>query len=215
MKAMIDGGELGQLYYYDSTRINLGLFQPDVDVVWDLAPHDLSILDFLLEGQLPEAVSCSGATRFGKMADQAYLALTYADNFTAHVHVNWLAPVKTRQVLLCAERRMLVYDEITVGEKLRVYDRGIRAPQPNDPYQHMISYRDGDMWAPKLENREALAIEVKNVIDTLLGLDEPLVDGRRGYRVVRLLEILSESLREGGHPVAVRPADFALEPIIA
>lgn len=208
MKAMIDEGLLGQIFYYDSTRINLGLYQSDVDVLWDLAPHDLSILDYLLDGASPTSVSCSGVNHFGSHADQAYLSLEYDGKFLAHVHVNWLAPVKSRQVLLCAEKRMLVYDELST-EKLRVYDRGVEFRRADDPYQHLVEYREGDMWAPRLENREPLAVEINNVLDTLRGTAEPIVDGYRGYRVVKTLESLAKSLATGSGAVpfeAVAPA---------
>lgn len=198
MKAMIKDGQLGRLYYYDSTRINLGLYQSDVDVLWDLAPHDLSILDFLLDGALPESISCHGVSHFGNHADQAYIALGYADKFLAHVHVNWLAPVKSRQVLLCADKRMLVYDEL-LPEKLRIYDRGVQVRKADNPYQHLVEYREGDMWAPHLENREALAIEVGNIVDSLREVAEPIVDGNRGYRVVQLLEALTRSMSDASH----------------
>lgn len=212
MKAMLREGQLGRLYYYDSTRINLGLYQSDVDVLWDLAPHDLSILDFLLDGAVPDSLSCSGVSHFGKHADQAYISLNYPDKFLAHVHVNWLAPVKARQVLLCADKHMLVYDELS-AEKLRIYDRGVEVRKADNIYQHLVEYREGDMWAPHLENREALALEVNNILDTLQSRAEPVVDGYRGYRVVQLLEALTRSLSDGGRVVEVGadpPASLAL-----
>ena len=202
MKAMIGEGLLGRLYYYDSTRINLGLYQSDVDVLWDLAPHDLSILDYLLDGVQPLSVSCSGVSHFGSHADQAYISLNYPEKFLAHIHVNWLSPVKSRQVLLCADKRMLVYDELST-EKLRVYDRGVEFRSAADPYQHLVEYREGDMWAPRVGNREALAVEVTNIVDALQGTAEPMVDGNRGYRVVRLLEALTQSLANGAATVAI------------
>jgi len=203
MKELLRSGALGRPLYYDSTRINLGLFQHDVDVLWDLLPHDLSILDYLRDGELPQWISCQGATHYSKLADQAYVTLAYADGFIAHVHANWIAPVKIRQVLLCGDAKMLVYDENTVAEKLRVYDRGVEVTSEEDVYQRLVQYREGDMLAPRLDNYEALAVELGNVADSLRGGDAPVVDGETGHRVVKLLEAASDSLRDRGRPVWV------------
>ncbi len=202
MKDLVAKGELGDLLYYDSSRINLGLFQHDVDVVWDLLPHDLSILDFLLEGELPETVSCWGASHFSDLADQAYVSLSYRNRFIAHVHVNWIAPVKIRQVLLCGDKKMIVFDETSV-EKLRVYDRGVNIKTPEDVYKRLVQYREGDMSAPHIPNYEALAAEVDNVLETISGNQRAIVDGNAGHRVVLLLEAASESLKNNGRPVIV------------
>lgn len=207
MKAVVDQQQLGSLLYYDSTRINLGLFQHDVDVVWDLIPHDLSILDVLLNGRLPKSVSCWGINHFSDFADLAYVTLTYPDNFIAHVHVNWLAPVKIRQVLLCGDQKMIVYDDTTIQEKLRIYDRGITVREREDVYKRLVEYREGDMIAPKLDNIEALAAEVEDITSALLFDRPPLVDGELGYRVTLLLEAISVSLHSQGRPVDVE--DFS------
>ncbi|MGB6987164.1 MAG: Gfo/Idh/MocA family oxidoreductase [Candidatus Aquilonibacter sp.] len=201
MRELKQTGNLGRLLYYDSTRINLGIFQHDVDVVWDLVPHDLSILDFLLDGTLPTSVSCTGVAHYGDLADLAYVTLYYPDGFIAHINVNWLAPVKIRQILLCGDQQMVVYDEHTVQEKVRVYDRGVRVKSSEDVYEKLVEYRDGDMFAPKLPSAEALKTEVENVIDCIRDGVPPVVDGRAGLRVVQILEAVTESMREKGRPV--------------
>src|SRR5881296_1424647 len=191
MRELIALGEIGDLYYFDSVRINLGLIQTDVNVVWDLAPHDVSIMDFLL-AQEPVSVSGSGASHGGSPTENiAYLTVRYTGSLLGHVHVNWLAPAKVRRTILGGSRKMMIYDDMEPSEKLKVYDKGFSVA--NDPsvekeYQQMISYRSGDMHAPQLDTREALAIEVDNVIDAIHGKGELLVNGRAGWRVVRILE---------------------------
>lgn len=201
MKELSSGDGLGRMLYYDSTRVNLGIFQHDVDVVWDLVPHDLSILDFLLGGAVPETVSCTGVGHYGDLADLAYATLYYKDGMIAHINVNWLAPVKIRQILLCGDKKMVVYDEHTVQEKVRVYDRGVDVRTSEDVYQKLVSYRDGDMFAPKLSGAEALRVEVENVVDTIRGDVKLVADGDAGLRVVCILEALTKSMKDMGRPV--------------
>ncbi len=203
MKVLLDSDGLGKLLYYDSTRINLGLFQHDVDVLWDLMPHDLSILDYLLGGRMPEFVSCRGVNHFGELSDLAYATLMYDDKFIAHIHANWLAPVKIRQVLLCGDAKMLVYDETAVQEKLRIYDRGVTVSDRGEIYKRLVEYREGDMVAPRLENIEALAVEIENIAGTLLRGTPVIADGAMGLRVTTVLEALSLSLSRHGESVAV------------
>jgi predicted dehydrogenase len=158
LKQMIEAGELGELYYLDSVRVNLGLFQHDIDVIWDLAPHDLSILTYLIT-EKPDYVSAVGADHTGRgMVDVAYLTLHFADNFIAHFHVNWLSPVKVRHNLIGGSRRMVVYDDMEPSEKVRVYDRGIQVTSQDGVYKALVDYRMGDMWSPKLELRDALSV---------------------------------------------------------
>jgi len=209
MRELVEGGNIGELLYYDSTRINLGIFQHDVDVVWDLVPHDLSILDHLLGGLLPEMVSCTGVAHYGELADLAYVTLRYANGFVAHINVNWLAPVKIRQILLCGDKQMMVYDEHTVQEKVRVYDRGVRVTNREDLYQKLVEYRDGDMFAPRLANVEALGAEVENVVSAIRGEAAPAVDGRAGLRVVRVLDAATKSMNEHGRPVHIAQSALA------
>jgi predicted dehydrogenase len=162
MKEIIDGRELGDLHYLDSVRINLGLFQSDVDVLWDLAPHDLAILTHLVP-EMPTRVTADGADHTGSgFVDVAYMTLQYTANFIAHLHANWLSPVKIRQMLVGGSRRMLVYDDMEPSEKIRVYDRGVRVTTEEGIHRTLVDYRTGDMWAPKLEHREALAAECEH-----------------------------------------------------
>jgi predicted dehydrogenase len=201
MRELVDAGNMGRMLYYDSTRINLGIFQHDVDVVWDLVPHDLSILDYVLGGAMPTSVSCTGIAHYGELADLAYVTLYYPDGFIAHINVNWLAPVKIRQILLCGDKQMMVYDEHTVQEKVRIYDRGVSVRSSEDLYQKLVEYRDGDMFAPKLPNVEALAAEVENIVSTINGETSAVIDGAAGLRVVRILEAATRSMNGNGMPV--------------
>ena len=204
IKEIIEAGELGDLYYFDSVRVNLGLFQHDVDVLWDLAPHDLSILVYLIK-EWPKYVSVVGADHTGSgFADMAYMTLHFENHFMAHVHVNWLSPVKVRQILIGGSRRMLVYDDMEPSEKVRVYDRGIRVTTQESIYRTLVDYRTGDMWAPKLEFREALAVECEHFVDCVRFHKVPCTDGAAGLMVVRLLEAASQSLADAGKRVAVR-----------
>jgi predicted dehydrogenase len=195
-------GRLGKPLYYDSVRVNLGIFRHDVNVIWDLATHDLAILDYLFDGRLPERVSCTGVGHFKEgHADLAHLTLHYDDGFIGHVHVNWLAPVKVRQVMLCGDRCMLIYDDNESIEKIKVYDNGIEVNHVADVYKLLVQFRTGDMHAPRLENVEALQNEVQNVIDSLEGKAKPLCTGEAGLRVIKVLEAADLSYRQGGAPV--------------
>jgi len=203
MKEIIDVGELGDLHYFDSVRVNLGLFQHDVDVIWDLAPHDLSILAYLVH-ERPKYVSAVGANHTGSgLSDVAYISLHYESSFIAHFHVNWLSPVKIRQILIGGSRRMLVYDDTEPSEKVRVYDRGVMVATEEGIYKTLIDYRTGDMWAPKLELREALAVECEHFIECVRFKKMSASSAAAGLEVVRLLEAASRSLAAGGGRVAV------------
>jgi len=205
MREVIASGELGRRLYYDSVRVNLGLFQQDVSVLWDLAPHDLSILHYLTGGESPQRVSCTGVAHYSELEDVAYLTLFYADDFVAHVHVNWIAPVKVRQILLGGSRKMLVYDDNDPVEKIRVYDKGVascgtdRATAPQ-----LIQYRLGDMTAPMLPTTEALAVEVESIAGSLLDGTEPVCGVDAGISVVATLNAAQLSLEMGGVPVEIR-----------
>jgi len=202
MKEVYQRGELGRALYYDSTRVNLGIFQHDVNVIWDLVTHDLGILDYVLDGRMPASASCTGMAHFGAdHADLAYLTLHYDGDFIAHINVNWLAPVKVRQVLLCGDRRMLVYDDNSASEKIKIYDSGVSIRRQEDIYETLVQYRLGDMHAPRLDPSEALTIEAKNIVDTIRGLDRPQCDGAAGARIVSILEAASYSLKFNGEPV--------------
>jgi len=195
---------LGEIYYYDSVRVNLGLFQHDVNVIWDLAVHDLSIMDFVLPVH-PVAVSATGMSHVaGRPENIAFLTLFFDANVIAHLHVNWLAPVKVRKTLIGASQKMVVYDDLETSEKVKVYDRGITLNAPEDPesvYRMMIGYRTGDMWAPRLEVTEALLVEASHFLDCIQKQERPVTDGEAGLRVVRILEAATESMANRGRPV--------------
>ena len=206
IKELIDNGSLGQMYYYDSVRVNLGLFQHDVNVIWDLAVHDLSIMDYLLPAR-PEAVSATGIGHVAGSAENlAYMTFFFPGNTLAHIHVNWLAPVKVRQTLIGGSRKMIVYDDIEPSEKVKVYDKGITVGDtPDVLYQQRIGYRSGDLWVPQLDMREALALEMREFVAAVEEKRKPLSDGESGLRVVRLLEAATVSMRERGRLVGVEP----------
>jgi len=202
IRTLVEGGELGDLYYYDSVRVNLGLFQPDVDVIWDLAVHDLSIMDYVFSSK-PAAVSAAGMSHVeGKPTNVAFLTVFFEDNAIAHLHVNWLAPVKIRRTLIGGSRKMIVYDDLEPSEKVKVYDKGITMEEGiEDAYQRRIGYRAGDMWAPKLEVTEALQVEADHFVRAIETGEPSPTDGYAGLRVVRILEAASRSLSERGRPV--------------
>jgi predicted dehydrogenase len=209
IKQLVDEDELGELYYFDSVRINLGLFQHDVNVLWDLAPHDVSIMDYLIGG-LPDEVSAVGMCHGGSPTENiAYLTVRYGKSFLGHVHVNWLAPAKIRRTIVGGSRKMLVYDDMEPSEKVRVYDKGVSflteaADSTERQYKPLVSYRSGDMWVPQIGMQEALALEVDNVVAAFNGKAELMVDGTSATRVVRILEAAEQSIRDSGAPVAVR-----------
>ncbi len=204
MRELTQAGELGEIYYYDSVRINLGLFQHDVNVVWDLAVHDLSIMDYVLD-QRPVAVSATGLSHVaGRPQNIAYLSMFFESNMIAHVHVNWLSPVKVRRTLLGGSRRMVMFDDLEASEKVKVYDRGISLnPSPENRYQMLVGYRTGDMWAPQLAVTEALSVAASHFVECVAGSVTPTTDGHAGLRVVRLLEAATESMARQGQLVSV------------
>jgi predicted dehydrogenase len=212
MRELLMAGEIGEIYYIDSVRINLGLFQSDVNVIWDLAAHDVSIIDHLLGGELPREVSAVGAAHAGSPTENvAYVTMRYGENLLAHVHANWLAPAKVRRTIIGGSKRMIIYDDTQPSEKLLVYDKGVMISLTNgaehngtggsDPYEHLVSYRSGDMFAPRLDDREALATEVDNLAESLRAGRKPLADGEAGLRIVRILDAAQRSLARGSEPV--------------
>lgn len=200
IKQLIDENVLGKLYYYDSMRVNLGLFQHDVNVIWDLAPHDLSIMDYLI-GMEHEGVVAAGACHVDKHADVAYMTIYYPNNVIAHVNVNWLSPVKIRMTLIGGEKKMLVWNDLVADEKLRVYDKGVDVKTREGLYDALVSYRLGDMWSPRLEEIEALKVELGYFVECVESGKKPFNDGHAGLRVVRMLEAAEESLRKKGEVV--------------
>ncbi|MGD0267515.1 MAG: Gfo/Idh/MocA family oxidoreductase [Candidatus Sulfotelmatobacter sp.] len=197
IKQLLQDGSLGELYYYDSTRVNLGLFQHDVNVVWDLAPHDLSIIDYLIQ-KTPEAISATGQTHLNGHEDVAFLTLYFPGKIIAHINVNWLSPVKVRTTLIGGEKKMLVWNDLEADEKIKIYDKGVSVTSTEGVYNLLVNYRTGDMWAPQIEQIEALHRELTYFTECILKNEVPINDGRAGLRVVRMLEAASESLRQRG-----------------
>ncbi|MGB7926360.1 MAG: Gfo/Idh/MocA family oxidoreductase [Pyrinomonadaceae bacterium] len=204
IKEIVQSGELGDLLYFDSTRINLGIFQHDINVVWDLAPHDLSIMDFIIDRQ-PEALTATGSCHIEQGIENiAYVMLRFPDPFIAHFHFNWLSPVKIRHTLIAGSRKMVVYDDIEPTEKIRVYDKGVTTNHRNNgsekeaAYETLVSYRTGDVWVPKLDQTEALHYVCDEFLSAIRESRRPLTDGLSGLRVVRLLEAAQQSINRGG-----------------
>jgi predicted dehydrogenase len=195
IKQLIDDGDLGQIYYYDSTRVNLGLFQHDVNVLWDLAPHDLAIMDYLL-GQEPELIVATGGAHLNQLENIAYLTVYFPDNILAHINVNWLSPVKMRTTFVGGQKKMLVWNDLDLAEKVRVYDKGAETKNESGMHAALVSYRTGDMYAPKIEEREALAVETRYFLDCIKNGTKPINDGLAGLRVVRILEAAEQSLNQ-------------------
>ena len=202
IRELVDNGTLGKLYYFDSTRVNLGLFQHDVSVVWDLAPHDLSIMDYII-GDQPEAVVATGGNHFNDLADMAYLTVFFPENVTAHINVNWLSPVKVRMTLIGGRDKMLVWNDLDPDEKIKVYDKGVEITNGQGVYDLLVSYRSGDVWGPKVDATEALKVELGYFVDCILEGKTPSNDGAAGLRVVRLLEAAEQSLKSRGRIVAL------------
>jgi predicted dehydrogenase len=190
-------GTLGKLYYYDSTRVNLGLFQHDVNVIWDLAPHDLSIMDHLIH-ESPEAIVATGQTHLNGFEDVAFITLYFPDKIIAHLNVNWLSPVKVRTTLIGGEKKMLVWNDLEADEKIKIYDKGVHVTNREGLYNLLVNYRSGDMWAPQIEQVEALHGELAYFVECITGDKTPINDGEAGLRVVKMLEAASESLRQRG-----------------
>lgn len=214
IRDLIAAGDLGELYYLDSVRINLGLFQPDVNVVWDLAPHDVSIIDYVLDGRQPTEVSAVGAAHAGSPHENiAYVTMRYGPHLLAHVHVNWLAPAKLRRTIIGGSRRMVIYDDTEPTEKIKIYDAGVTitpALQQDEKHSQVVVYRAGDMHAPKVNEREALAVEAEHLIQCIRSGDRPRADGHAGLRVVRILAAAQESIRSQGRPIAIEPSGHGL-----
>jgi predicted dehydrogenase len=200
IKQLLHEGALGKLYYYDSTRVNLGLFQHDVNVVWDLAPHDLSIIDYLIQ-QTPEAISATGQTHLNGHEDVAFITLYFPDKVIAHINVNWLSPVKVRTTLIGGEKKMLVWNDLEADEKIKIYDKGVNIKSREGLYNLLVHYRSGDMWSPQVEQVEALTREMAYFVECIVKDKKPMNDGEAGLRVVRMLEAANSSIRKRGELV--------------
>lgn len=194
---LMNEGALGNLYYYDSTRVNLGLFQHDINVLWAFAPHDLSIMDHLIK-TTPEAVVATGQGHLNGHEDVAYMTIYFPEKVIAHINVNWLSPVKVRTTLIGGEKRMIVWNDLEADEKVKVYDKGVKITSREGVYELLVSYRSGDMWSPQLEQIEALRQEMNYFVECVSTGQEPFNNGCAGLRVVRMLEAASESLSRKG-----------------
>lgn len=199
---LVQEGTLGNLYYYDSTRVNLGMLQHDVNVLWDLAPHDLSIMDHLIQAT-PEAIVATGEKHLNEHEDVAFMTIYFPDRIIAHINVNWLSPVKVRTTLIGGEKKMLVWNDLEPDEKVKVYDRGVKTTSQEGLYKLLVNYRSGDMWAPRLEQVEALKQEMIYFVECISSGTDPINDGCAGLRVVNMLEAASESLAKRGSLVYV------------
>ena len=205
IKQLIDRGELGRLMYYDSTRVNLGLFQQDINVIWDLAPHDISIMDYLMPFR-KQAVSATGLHFFGNgLVPKSLLTIYLEGNLVAHINVSWVSPVKIRQTLIGGTSKMIVYDDTQPSEKVKIYDKGVElnSSSMEEIYQLKVQYRVGDMYSPKLDDQEALAVETGHFADCIANAKRPMTGGREGLEVVKVLVAAQESLKNRGLPVGL------------
>jgi len=204
IRELIENGTLGNLYYYDSTRVNLGLFQNDANVVWDLAPHDLSIIDHLIADG-PEAIVATGERHVNGVEDMAFVTMYFPDKIIAHLNVNWLSPVKVRTTLIGGEKKMLVWNDLEADEKIKVYDKGVDRPI-GDGYDLRVSYRAGDLWAPRVEQVEALTLEAQYFVECVQSGQSPFNDGQAGLRVVQMLEAIDQSISQKGKMIYCQTA---------
>ena len=202
IKELMDSRALGNIYYYDSTRVNLGLFQHDVNVIWDLAPHDFSILNYVV-GDEVRGLSACGRSHVNGFEDIAYITVYFASSMIAHINVNWLSPVKIRTTLIGGEKKMLVWNDVNEDEKIKVYDKGIDVTTKEGIYNLLVNYRSGDIWTPKIEKQEALKQESALFVDCIMSGTKPANDGRAGLQVVRQLTACDKSLRLNGKTIAL------------
>ncbi|MFN4087092.1 MAG: Gfo/Idh/MocA family protein [Spirosomataceae bacterium] len=201
IKKMVDAGELGKMQYFDSTRINLGLFQPDVNVIWDLAPHDISILNYLVD-EKPVSVTCVGQSHTqNRLENIAYLNVTYASDFIAHFSCSWVSPVKIRRILIGGDQKMCLYDDVEPTEKIKVYDTGFHVKSEQEKHNLLVDYRVGDIYIPKIPQKEALSEMAADFIRAIQTHSKPLVDGQAGLEVVKILEAAQLSINQGGKEI--------------
>jgi len=202
IKQLISDGEIGDLLYFDSVRVNLGLFQHDVNVIWDLATHDISIMQHIIN-QKPISVAAFGATHYNGVEDVAYVVVNFDNDIIAHFHVNWLAPVKVRQILIGGSRKMIVYDDVEPSEKVKVYDKGVDVTTQEGVYQVLVQYRTGDMYSPKLDSTEALSLLASHFVECIEHSTTPVTNGEAGLGVVRILEAAEKSINNNGKLIAI------------
>jgi len=203
IRQLLDDDALGKLYYYDSTRVNLGLFQHDVNVIWDLAPHDLSIMDYLIQ-ESPEAIVATGQMHLNGFEDVAFITVYFPNQIIAHLNVNWLSPVKIRTTLIGGEKKMLVWNDLEADEKIKIYDKGVTVTSREGVYNLLVNYRTGDMWAPKLDSTEALRRAGEHFVDCIANGKVPDTDGHMGLRVVELIQAATSSMRGRGETIYVQ-----------
>ncbi len=213
LRRIIDRGQVGDILYFDSVRVNLGLFQCDTNVIWDLAPHDVSIMNYLID-ETPRWVSAVGSAHYGEFEDVAYITVRFDGALIAHFHVNWLAPVKLRSTLIGCDKKMIVYDDLAPSEKVRVYDKGVtRRSSREDRAQALVDYRVGDMHAPHIDHGEPLASVVADFQQAIETGSRTRCDGTAGLRVVQVLEAAQQSLKNQGEPVRLpAPVSSATSP---
>jgi len=200
IRELTESGALGDLYYYDSLRVNLGLFQHDVSVLWDLAPHDIAIMAHVLKEE-PEAIVATGEKHLNGVEDVAFMTIYFPRNVIAHINVNWLSPVKIRTTLIGGQKKMLVWNDLVADEKIRIYDKGVDITSGEGIRDLLVSYRTGDMWAPQVEQLEALHVELGYFADCITNDKTPFNDGHAGLRVVRMLEAAEASIQKRGELV--------------
>ncbi len=209
MKELVDNGELGNILYFDSERINLGLFQRDINAVWDLAPHDLSIMNYILPNHKVVAVSANGIANFNGKENLAHLCIHFNENTFAHFHVNWVSPVKIRRMIVGGDKKMLVYDDMENFEKIKVYDSGVEFNTTESIHQALVQYRTGDMFSPKINQTEALALGANEFISAIQENRDPVTSGKDGLEVVKILEASDISIKNKGEIVEINSGILA------
>jgi len=202
IKELVDNDTLGKLFYFDSTRVNLGLFQHDVNVIWDLAPHDLSIMDYVVNDK-PVAVAATGTSHFNSLENIAFVTVYFEHKMIGHFNVNWMSPVKVRSTLIGGEKKMLVWNDLDADEKIKIYDKGVDVSSKESIYDLLVSYRSGDVWVPRIDQTEALKIEADYFVDCITKGITPINDGMAGLRVVKILEATTTSLKKKGAMVTL------------
>ena len=205
IKELVDNRTIGNLFYYDSVRVNLGLFQHDINVIWDLAPHDISIMNHLIKDLKPISVNAIGSQHFGnELEDVAYLHVKFENDFIANFHVNWLSPVKIRNTILAGDKKMLLWNDLASDEKIKIYDKGVDVKTREGIYNLLVAYRTGDMWSPHVSGGEALKLETEYLVECINSGKRPINDGMDGLKVVRILEASEKSIKNGGREIILK-----------
>jgi len=208
MKELVDKGELGKILNFDSVRINLGLFQRDINVIWDLAPHDLSIMQYVLSKHKVAAVAANGIANYNGKENIAHLSVYFEDNCFAHFHVNWTSPVKIRQMIISGDKKMLVFNDMENFEKIKVYDSGVKMKTPANIHEALVQYRIGDMYSPKIIQTEALTLAVEEFINSINENRMPLTSGKEGIDVIKILEATDKSIKNRGELVEIKSSSL-------